>query len=348
MYRYIYGFDRNDPIACAKNLYKKGIRAVVTAPSGASYAPIFSDEGIDLYLCYGAHGLGNDHSGKRICKDASGTERIWFSSGCPNDISLAEANMNAALDALNPGIKGIFVDGARFASFASSEGTDAFFTCFCPECMEKMADMGMDPEKIRASVSELKQKRISPDTIPYLSDWLRFRSACVKAYMDNFVRRVHAIGSEFKAGAFIFEPLLAPFVGQTAEACASLDIIAPMLYRNYPHETGPACMGHEWAAFVGMFGEAVPKLLNIAGVDNALPAGADSEALLSRGFTPEAVGSRVAVSKKNLKQGQSLWPILQIEDERLCDTEGEACSGGADAVGYFMYGQSELPDKENI
>lgn len=341
MYRYIYGFDKNEPKKSAKALRSKGINAIVSDASAAPLASLFADEGIDLYLCYGAYGL-DDHNQSRRCHDVAGEERIWFSSGCPNENALSKANIQAVLDAYIPGIKGIFVDGARFASFASAEGSDAFFTCFCPECMKKMSDMGMDPEKIRASVSGLKQKHIFSEEIPYLSDWLRFRSACIKEYMDDFTQRVHSIGN-VKAGAFIFEPKLAPFVGQTSEACASLDIIAPMLYRNYPHKNGPACMGHEWSGFVSMFDNAAAGFLNIAGVENALPADYSAESLLADGFTPKAVGERVAASKSVLTPKQALWPILQIEDHCLKDTENAARLNGADAVGYFMYGMADLP-----
>ena len=341
MFRYIYGFDRSDPKKSAKEFRLKGITAVVSDASAAPLANVFADEGIDLYLCFGAYGLGN-HNQYRRCRDVSGEERVWFSSGCPNDRKLSEANLQAVLDACTPGIKGIFVDGARFASFASAEGSDAFFTCFCHECMERMSDMGMEPEKIRTSVSNLKQKHIFPEDISGISDWLRFRSACVKAYMDDFSSLVHSLGN-IKAGAFIFEPMLAPFVGQTSEACASLDIIAPMLYRNYPHKNGPACMGHEWSGFLRMFGEAASGFMDAAGIEYPLPAGSDGKNLLSDGFAPEDVGKRIAASRSALKPGQSLWPIIQIEDDRLFETEKAAYQNGADAVGYFMYGMAELP-----
>lgn len=348
MYRYIFGFDKTDPVKCARELKRKGVSAVVTDASGALFAPVLSDEGLDVYLCYSAFSLDNDTDPNRYCADVWGNPRVWFSSGCPNDAALAENRMQSILDSVNPYIKGIFVDGARFASFASSEGTDAFFTCFCPCCMEKMHASGLDAQAIRTAVSSLKHSL--HDDMHLVRDWLSFRSACVKHYMDTFAQRVHAMDTSLKAGAFIFEPFLAPFVGQTMDACASLDIIAPMLYRNYPHTDGPACMGHEWSALYRMFGDNTPALLSITGLDgHPLSKGisytAEAVRVLTDGFGPSDVGRCVKTARSLLQPCQSLWPIIQIEDDLLNCTERCAFENGADAIGYFAYGQALLPDR---
>lgn len=349
MYRYIYGFDKSDPVSCVRHLRKKGISAIVADTSAASLADVFMDEGIDLYLCYGAYSLGEEYDSDVCCTDASGKSRIWFSSGCPNERILADARMEDALSAPHPGIKGIFVDGARFASFASAEGTESFFTCFCPRCQSRMRKLGYNPELIRHSVARLASGIADSSDIVRLSEWLAFRSGTVKAYMDRFVENVHTVSHEIKAGAFIFEPMLAPFVGQTADACASLDIVAPMLYRNYPHETGPACMNHEWSAFARLPGNSAELLLRAAGTDASdIPLCSygmeDASDVLRNGFTTVSVGQRIACSKSVLRPGQALWPILQIEDVRLKETDLIAFQSGADAVGYFAYGQAQLPD----
>lgn len=348
MYRYIFGFDKTDPVNCARELKRKGIHAIVTDASGAQFAPLLSDEGLDVYLCFGAFSLDNDINANRYCADASGNRRVWFSSGCPNDAALAEKRIHSILECVNPYIKGIFVDGARFASFASSEGTDAFFTCFCPRCMEKMHASGLDAQDIRACIASLKHHL--PDDMHLIRDWLSFRSTCVKQYMAAFAQRVHALDPSLKAGAFIFEPFLGPFVGQTMDACASLDIIAPMLYRNYPHADGPACMGHEWSALYRMFGDGTPDFVSVTGLEgHPLPKGisytAEAVRLLSDGFCPSDVGRCIKTARSLLKPRQLLWPIIQIEDNLLECTERCSFENGSDAIGYFAYSKAHLPDK---
>jgi len=336
MKHYIFGFDAAAPERCADELASKGIDAVVLGGADARTARALSERGIGLYLCFGAHGLSAGLDGQeRWSVDALGTPRRWFNSGCPRDEDILSAHLNAALDAVNGDVRGVFVDGARFASFASAEGEDAFFTCFCPRCMERPGS-----EAAREAVAQLQKTRV-PAFMPLLREWLRSREERVQTYLDRFAERVHALRSDLEACAFVFSPSLAGFVGQTSAACRGLDIVAPMIYRRYPHAEGPACLNHEWAAVLRMFGDEVRRFAALADVEFPAP-GRSVESILSDGFTPGFVGQEVARARAGMRPEQRLLPILQIEDDERARVASEAISGGADGVGWFMYGQAEL------
>jgi hypothetical protein len=343
MKKYIFGFDADHPENCARRLRAQGMDAVVLGDADERTEDALANAGLELYLCYGAYGLKSN--APATAQTATGKPVRWFSSGCPNDGKAAGRNMDAMLKTARrlKTLRGIFVDGARFASFASTEGRDVFFTCFCPKCMKKMTDRGLDAKAVRASAARfMATKKIFERDRENLTAWMDFRAACVQDYFERFAKSVHALRGDLLAGAFVFAPSLGRFVGQTAEACRPLDAVAPMLYRAYPHEDGPACLGHEWAGLKALLGESAEEFVNLTAPGIAVPAGTP-ESLLTEGFTPERVAEEVALAKKSLAPSQQLWPILQIEDAALTETTRLALESGADAAGYFMFGQADLP-----
>ena len=347
MRHFIYGYDKKNPCACARDLKQRGITAVVDGSFSEEAVKAFQDEQIELYLCFGAHSLGEKKGDTaRYAQSPAGEGKIWFSSACPLDAEIAGAHLEKALAAARsiPSLKGIFVDGARFASFASPEGFDAFFTCFCPRCMQKMQEIGLNGEGIRDAVARLaKNERLAEKDLPLLGDWLRFREETVKAYMDYFTRLVHEKWPHLKTGAFIFAPSLARFVGQTMNACQSLDIISPMLYRAYPFAEGPACLNHEWAAFYDLLGKNAPAFRR-AFSPLSLPEGREnSDLLLQNGFTPAEIGRETAMAKAHLFPHQILSPIIQQLDPLQQETAREVLNARADGVGYFAYSHGSLP-----
>lgn len=345
MKRFLFGFDTEHPEECARMLRRKGIDAVVMGDADERTQKVLADSGLELYLCYGAHGLG-DESGEtgHLARDAEGQSVRWFSSGCPNDAELTEARLDAALEkvARMPHVRGLMVDGARFASFASGEGTDGFFSCFCPRCVRRMADAGFDPERIRRAVLSLKQSAQISDP-EAIADWFRFREICVSGYFERFAQKVHALPGRRQAGAFVFAPSLAGFVGQTPAACAPLDFVSPMLYRAYPHPDGPACLDHEWAEALRLFGpETLRSLSELSGGSAALIPQANADQLLEQGLPPARIGAEVSLAREQLGRAMPLLPIVQIDDECLLESVFSALLAGADGFGYFMFGQAPL------
>ncbi|MBR5546335.1 MAG: hypothetical protein IKU70_05080 [Clostridia bacterium] len=343
MKNFVFGMDTNHPADSARMIRERGYDAVVLGGASTEVAGALDAEGIELYLCFGAYGVPKDSA--RLAEDAFHMPRRWFNSGCPNDLENAEKHLNAILEkaAQLPTVRGILVDGARFASFASVEGIEPFFTCFCPRCMQAMQDMGLDAESIRETVGRLMQKRSpQPGDEVLLRQWLSFREKTVQDYMDRFAAKVHNLRSGLIAGAFIFAPSLGLFVGQTPVACRSLDVVSHMLYRDYHQQYGVACLGHEWAALVEGFGKDTQAFLNACGADPAFSVTKTPDELLHGGFEPEWVGLEVAKARENCPT-QQLWPILQLDDDRVHKTAQCSRQSGADAVGLFAYSHGELP-----
>ncbi len=343
MKRFLFGFDAERPERCARMLKRRGVDAVVVGDADERARAALAENGLELVLCFGAHGLGDDFDRpEHLAECASGRAARWFHSGCPNDGALSEARLSEVLARASRMLeaRGILVDGARFASFASAEGPEGFFSCFCPRCMRKMEALGMDAARVRSAVDRLSAERRIADEAA-IADWFRFRAACVGEFMARFAERVHALPGRPLAGAFVFAPSLAGFVGQTPAACGALDVVSPMLYRAYPHADGPACLGHEWAAARAMFDlPALARLTELAG--GAWTPGEAPEALLARGFAPEHVGWETAAARAGVRGGQRLLPILQMEDDQLADSAAAALRMGADGFGCFMYGQAPL------
>ena len=343
MKNFVFGMDANHPADSARLIRERGYDAVVLGGVTPEAADALEKEGIELYLCFGAYGVPKDS--ERLAEDAFHAPRRWFNSGCPHDAGNADAHLNAVLEkaAALPSVRGILVDGARFASFASVEGIESFFTCFCPRCMRAMTAMGLDAEAVRKTVGRLMQNcNPQPEDEFLLKHWLSFREKTVQDYMDRFAARVHELRSGLAAGAFIFAPSLGSFVGQTPAACRSLDIISHMLYRDYHQQYGVACLGHEWAALIKAFGRNTQQFLNACGADSALRTDKTPEELLHGGFDPEWVGLEVAHAR-NACPEQQLWPIIQLDDERVHEAAQYARQNGADAVGLFAYSHGELP-----
>lgn len=339
MKHYLFGMDQKEPVRCAGMLRERGIEAVISGSFTPEAASALEAEGIDTYLCYGAYGVKPDGV---LAQDPSGAPRAWFSSGCPNDWENAQRHLDAVLEKARnlPNLRGILVDGARFASFASVEGVESFFTCFCPRCMQAMTDMELNAEAIRAAVKRLMDTRMLAESdTALIHDWLRFREQTVQNYMDRFAQRVHDLRGDLIAGAFIFAPSLGQYVGQTLKACRSLDVIAHMLYRDYHQEFGVACLGHEWAALVRGFGQNANAFLQATNAPFIVNREADD--LRQHGFEPEWVANEISLARAQTTQ--QLWPILQLQDDRAVETLRLSQAAGADAVGFFAYGHADVP-----
>jgi len=344
MKNFVFGMDTRHPAECARKLREHGFDAVAVGGASPETAAALEAEGIELYLSFGAYGVPKD--APDLAQDAFGHPRRWFNSGCPNDHENAQRHLDAVLEkAANlPTVRGILVDGARFASFASVEGFDSFFTCFCPRCMQAMKDMGLDAEAIREMAGRLmKSRKPEQSDVPLIRQWMHFREKTVQQYMDNFAQRVHALRSDLLAGAFIFAPSLGAFVGQTAKACRSLDVISHMLYRDYHQEFGVACLGHEWAAFTEGFGQETDAFIRAAAPDSPFFVRQTPGELLENGMEPEWVGREVAHGRQACLPHQLLWPIIQIDDDRIHETAHHARLNGADGIGLFSYANGELP-----
>ncbi len=353
--RYImHGMDAERPDACAADLHARGFSAVVCGAYTEEMAQAAEKHGLDTYLCYGAHGFGTEFDAPaHLAQDVDGSVRKWFSSGCPNDPEIAEARLEEVFQASAlPGLRGVLVDGARFASPASSDNADALWTCFCPRCTAKMAEYGFDPEALRQAV--LAAKRFCEtgtgdiaEVLAGLSDWRAFRARCVSAYMRRFAAGLKAVRSDLEAGAYVFTASLCRLVGQTAEAVQDLDLIAPMQYRRYTEPEGPACLNHEWAALLRLFtarsGLTMDAAKRAFAAWTALPVPGDApDDVRETGFPPAALEHETAAFRRALPACKTLEPIILLDDDRLAESIEAVRRGGADGCNFFLYDREKL------
>ena len=343
--RFMFGLDFSDPDFSAQRLADLGYDGVVL-PSDAPRPCFFAARkaGLAVWTCFGAHSIGDYPLAARGAVDADGNPAAWFGSACPNDDELNSYNLKKAIDAAGelPGLTGIIVDGARFSSFASAEGIDSFFGCFCPVCMDRMNSMGYDAQRIRSGISALKKyiNGADGDIVEIrdaIENWLNFRADCTRKYIDMFAESAHKLN--LKAGAFVFPASLWWFVGQRPEIFTSLDMVSPMLYRAYPHEVGTACLSHEWAAFAEMLSHGSRPASELASLLFDMPLMSDDP---MAGFSVEHIGFEVSAARAMLARNIRLMPIIQTEDAELEKVYDAVMNSGADGCGEFMYSQKKF------
>ena len=284
---------------------------------------------------------------ENLAQDPRGVPHKWFGSVCPTLPEAREGNLaHAQRAAAEEGIAGIMIDGCRFSSPASGEGLDSFFTCFCPRCMERMRAMGLDAEKIRASVAALQRLCRGEATevdAEGIRQWLTFRKTVVTEHIAAFVRAVHDVKPGLPVGIYAFTPSIAHWVGQDYAALkeAGISLFAPMIYRHWRDRNGPACLNVEVAALAEGLGKALPhsRVKALLEQDCSLPmAGGTGEEIFEQGFAPNIVGLEVAKVRMAVEDA-ALWPILQLEDEDLAKSETAALAAGADGVAFFAWNE---------
>lgn len=361
----MFGIDKNNLLACARQLADRGIGAVVIGGRPDAAVLEAADRcSLDVYSCFGAFSLRDDFADvTHWAQDFNQTPQCWFSSGCPNDPDLRQARLDeAAAIARTPGLKGIFVDGARFASPASADSFDAFLTCFCPRCRQVAEDAGFDMDQMQQSVRQLHQLTSGgsgslSDCLAGLSAWLAFRRHCMTGYYADFIRQMRRSNHKLQIGAFIFAASLSAWVGQTADVVSGLDLVAPMLYRRYPERQGPACLNHEWSIFLeeltartGLsIEQAADALHPFARPQSILtwqnsPEPRTAAVIKSDGFEPARLVEETAALVCDLPAEKPVVPIIQLEDDRLAESIAAVQAGGASGFGFFMY-RNDLIDR---
>jgi hypothetical protein len=335
--------------AAVRVLKKAGFEAVVgNQPQLIAEA---NHAGLDAYLCSGAFGASGRFAAENyLARDINGKPQLWFNSTCPNQPEVRKANLEAAAEmAAVSGIRGILIDGARFASPASSRNPDAFYTCFCPVCAEKAEQLRYDFDLMRSAVQALYQwmrggtaERLLPHAQGLL-DWFSFRRRCTTEHLLNFVNGVKAFNPELAVGIYIFSPAIAPLVGQSySDLDGQMDIVAPMIYRCYNAEDGPATLNHELAAVAAELSRCVfspHSTLEILSVLTGLPLGGGLSGadIRLQGFPTDAVGIEVRRARSMLPNTRNLIPIIQLDDPMLRHSIDAALQSGADGVNFFAY-----------
>ena len=357
---WMHGIGKGDPKEQAKALREAGFNIVVAG--GDAVIEAVREAGMDSWLCGGAFGLGDlakDDSHKAV--DITGKPQVWFGSGSPNDPVILDRNLKAYEKmAATEGVKGILVDGCRFASPAS--GIQAFFTDFSVHSEKKASALGFDFEKMRQDVKALYDLVMSkgkdakrginwlkqPVGIlewltyhPGILEWLRFRRVCSTEHFKNISEIIHGAGK--KMGVYIFTPSFAPLVGQSyVDLCDFVDVFAPMIYRNYPDRPGPACLNWELTIIpeeLGLAGtqeeaEAMELLLRWTGLDKWVATRSIEH--IRTAIPPETVGHETAMARALIGAEKTLAPIIYIDDPLMGQTADLVQENGADGLNFFV------------
>lgn len=341
----MYGFDANRTDFFDRYV-KAGISEMVSGNNEKAISGS-NEKGIDYYICTGAFGCSNEEN---FAKDVNGTPKKWFGSGCPNNESIRKNNLESirAL-AKVPGIKGIIIDGARFASVASGEGFDAFFTCFCDNCMAKMKKLGFDADKIKEAVTLFRSLCLEGKTfdkdkyMPYLEDWMKFRRICTTEHFKNVRDVIKGENPDLLFGAYIFTPAINTLVGQIYEDLKDIcDELSPMIYRHYKKDSGPACIDHEIRAIVdtanGKSPEAQKMIYDIFGAlgKTDYTKYGTSEQLKNEGVKAEVIGEETAIACE--RSGNTpVAPIILLDDVLMEDTLKGCFKAPIEKIDFFLY-----------
>ena len=347
----IFGYDQSDLPGTAEIYQKHGITSVVgfANPEAAEF---FAANGFEYYIMQGCfHTDERTESPENLCLDINGNRTKWFGSACPlSPAAIAKCMAQARQFAAMPNITGIIIDGARYASPASPENADAFFTCFCERCVAKMTQLGYDPTLIKSSVAALYThcktgQGYSPDIHRRgIDQWLAFRRSVITAHLTQYAKAIRAVNPKLQVGMYLFTPSLSPLVGQNYYDLAEVfDFLSPMIYRQYRQMEGPACLDHELAALrrtadhlTDAQKQPVYALYSqLTGLPfEELPGVAQ---LLAEGCPVSYVENEVRKAQAWVGARIEISPIIMLEDTRLAQSIQACLNQGVKTLDFFLY-----------
>ncbi|MCK5862036.1 MAG: hypothetical protein KAH38_06105 [Candidatus Hydrogenedentes bacterium] len=355
---WMHGINGDTPQDTAQELHDAGFNVVVAG--GDTVIEAVKNAGMESWLCGGGFPLVRDDDAIKAI-DIMGAPQKWFGSGSPNSPEVREASVKSYEEMVKTeGITGILVDGCRFASPAS--GLMPFLTDFSAHSSAKADALGFDFSLMKRDVARLHKTLTGAEdaekrSIEWLSkpvgiaewlvehpgvvEWLRFRRVCSTEHFMTLAEIIHGAG--LRMGVYIFSPCIAPLVGQSYEDLRSfVDVFAPMIYRNYPKDPGPACLNWELTE--------LPQELGVAGTPSEqpvmdmimewtgfsdLPVEHSVEAV-RKALPPGAVGLETQRAR-DLIGGKELAPIIYIDDPEMAVTAQQVRDAGADGVNFFVF-----------
>jgi hypothetical protein len=313
-----------------------------------------------------AHAFPATGESEDLTIDIYGQPFQWFGSGCPNSPAIRTQFYRTMDRLLKGNIKGVFLDGVRFPSPASSETNSGFFSCFCPRCQEDMTTRGYDRETIMRDVrqtADLILTGLSTTLQRWLRDlcspagwltlnaaypglfaWFKYRADCITDFVQELSTWMCKSHTGKELAAFLFQPCLAYFVGQDYRRLSpDLQIVSPMIYRNYPHRPGPATINQEimamatllWEGTSLSFAQCLQDLLHIFGleVEEELPQNPDSLISMPIAHVTAETLAAAAFSGPRSK----VIPIIWAGDHRLPETIAALKQTGVEQAILFTY-----------
>ena len=188
-----------------------------------------------------------------------------FKQACPNNphaVGTALKHLDHFLTTYD--FDGVFIDKIRFPSMAN--GLQDVFSCFCPYCIEKAAQSGLDLNEVKTILNKKawreavgKNVDIPPGggwletlikNLPLLQQFIRFRADSVNNVVAQIERHITGLGK--KMSLDVFSPGLAPLVGQDFTFMGKHAAwVKPMIYR---FGNGPSSLRSEIPALVRELG----------------------------------------------------------------------------------------------
>lgn len=356
---WLHGIGGDDLPATAAAMKTRGLDRIVA--NGAAAIEAVNDAGMEAWMCGGGFPLVRKEDALRSV-DIFGAPQDWFGSGSPCSKEVREASLeNYRKMVQTPGIKGILVDGVRFASPAS--GLMPFLTDFSSHAEARARELEMDFDLMKKDVTRLHALLTGPDfaswtkslaeaapahllemagRFPGVMEWLRFRRVCTTEHFRGLAEIIHGAGLQM--GVYIFTPCLAPLVGQSYEDLKDfVEVFAPMIYRNYPTHPGPACLNWELAEVpdeLGWSGKeeevtVMKAMLGLAGFGGLMDH--PTVASVKEALPPASVALETRRARALIGDDKELAPIIYIDDPLMAETAAGVRAAGADGVNFFVY-----------
>ena len=371
---WMYGIDGNDKYESFRILKEVGIKSVVTGYD-EEVIDMASEFLMDIYLCSGTYGASGSFSDERyLSEDINGNRHIWFGSTCPNKEEVRKYNIDTLKQwSSRKEIKGIYIDGARFASPCSSPDFNAFFTCFCHDCELKADSLGFNFMRMKKDVEKLHNSFFGKlhdacgknyiqgefDMITFFQEyqgvfeWLNFRRVCTTEHIINVAKTVKRSKDSNVMGIYIFTPSLAGLVGQSYTDLKNyVDIFSPMIYRSYKKSGEPACINNELARLARELRltsckddyNTVKLISRLTGINLS---GYKTIQDIQDGLPVSCVQTETEKARALLGNSKALIPIIQLDDEFLEQSVDAVKSGGADGVAFFMFDKTAVSNMKN-
>lgn len=158
------------------------------------------------------------------------------------------------------GFDGVFLDKIRYGSF--SNGLSGVFNCFCPECMKRYQEDGIDVDRLIKEMSDVTMGQNGYEEKPfkiidYKDGKYKFSEDIWEKYFMEKSKFIYEAlekvtlyfrEKNMKIGMDTFSPFMGYFVGQDVERLKSLtDFMKPMMYRI---TMAPAGLPFEYMNFI--------------------------------------------------------------------------------------------------
>jgi len=374
---FMHGVDKNDIEGSFRILQELNFDAVVLS-FDQEMIDMAQEYGLEPYVFSGTFGASGEFNDDRyLSEDVHGNKHLWFGSTCPNKVEVRKYNIQEVKrKASAKGVKGIFLDGARFSSPCSSPDFNSLFTCFCSDCRQKAESLGFDFNRMHRDVKKLydvinnegEGREINWadallggfdmvcffQSLPGVLDWLDFRRICTTEHIIAVSQAVRESKEGNLMAVYIFTPSLAGLVGQSyVDIRKHVDIFAPMIYRSYQQGEGPACLNTELAKLAEKFipalsiddREAVRMISYLTGFDLS---GYERPEDIRRGLPASCIGIETRKARALLQSNNMLAPIILLDDNKLTSSIKEVREAGADGVNFFLYNKEILETVKGI